>query len=81
MINSFKFIFYSICENLKLFRFFKFSVFAFCNFILSFFYESPFIFINSYMVNNNLSEEQAGSVTIAVGIVCIFSSSNLIFSE
>jgi hypothetical protein len=81
MINSFKFIFYSICENLKLFRFFKFSVFAFCNFILSFFYESPFIFINSYMVNNNLSEEQAGSVTIAVGIVCIFSSSNLIFSK
>ncbi len=50
VVNSLKFIFYSISENLKLFRFFRFSVFAFCNFVLSFFYEAPFVFINRFIL-------------------------------
>lgn len=38
-----------------------------------------FILIDSYMMNNKLSESQAGTVTVAVGIVCIFSSSKQLF--
>ena len=72
-----KFIYYTIVENLKLFRLFKFIIFAFCNFILSFFYESPFYFINSYMIENGSSQSQAGTITVAVGIVSVFSSSKV----
>ena len=81
-VKPLKFIAYSICENVKLFLLFKFTVFALCNFILSFFYEAPFYFINSYMIENGSSQNQAGTVTVAVGIVSVFSSSkltNLIF--
>ncbi|RNA44462.1 monocarboxylate transporter 12-like [Brachionus plicatilis] len=72
--RSLKFIYYTIAENLKLFKLFKFSIFAFCNFILSFFYESPFYFINSYMIENGSTQSQAGTITVAVGIVSVFSS-------
>lgn len=75
-VKPLKFIAYSICENVKLFKLFKFTVFALCNFILSFFYEAPFYFINSYMIENGSSQNQAGTVTVAVGIVSVFSSSN-----
>ena len=71
-----KYIAFSVMENLKLFRLFKFCIFALCNFILSLFYESPFYFINSYMTENDLTQKQAGTVTVAVGIVSVFSSSN-----
>ncbi len=74
-IQPLKYIFSSIVESVKLFKLFKFSVFAFCNFILSFFYEAPFYFINSYMVENNQSHSEAGTVNVSVGIVCIFASS------
>lgn len=77
MLKPLRFISYSIVENLKLFRLFRFSVFALCNFILSFFYESPFIFINAYMIQNDLSQNQAGTVTVAVGLVSVVSSSKL----
>lgn len=72
-----KYICYSIVESIKLFKLFKFCVFAFCNFILSFFYEAPFYFINSYMVENNQTHSEAGTVNVSVGIVCIFASSKL----
>jgi hypothetical protein len=72
-----KFIYYSVLENIKLFRLFKFCLFALCNFILSFFYEAPFYFINSYMVETGSSANQAGTITVAVGIVSVFSSSKL----
>lgn len=51
-------------------------MFALGNFILSFFYEAPFYFINSYMIENDQTHSEAGTVTVAVGIVCIFASSN-----
>jgi hypothetical protein len=76
IVRPLKHIFYSIRESFKLFRLFKFCVFALCNFILSFFYDAPFYFINSYMIENNLNHNQAGAVNVAVGIVCIFASSN-----
>jgi hypothetical protein len=69
-----KYVGYSIVENLKLFRLFKFCIFALCNFILSLFYEAPFYFINSYMTDNDLTQSQAGTVTVAIGIVSVFSS-------
>lgn len=75
VVKPLKFIYYSIAENLRLFRVYKFCVFAFCNFILSFFYEAPFYFINSFMTENGSSSSQAGTVTVAVGIVSVFSSS------
>lgn len=75
-VRPVKFVYYSICENVKLFKLFKFCIFAFCNFILSFFYEAPFYFINSYMTENGSTSNQAGTVTVAVGIVSVFSSSN-----
>ncbi len=75
VVRPIKFIYYSIRENLKLFRLFKFCLFALCNFILSFFYEAPFYFINSYMVETGSTTNQAGTITVAVGIVSVFSSS------
>ena len=74
-VTPLKYICYSIGESLKLFYLFKFSVFALCNFILSFFYEAPFYFINTYMIDNGSTNYQAGTINVAVGIVCIFSSS------
>lgn len=73
-----KFIYYSVIENIKLLKLIKFSIFAFCNFILSFFYEAPFYFINSYMIESGSTSNQAGTVTVAVGIVSVFSSSRFI---
>lgn len=75
LVRPIKFIYYSVAENLKLFKLLKFTIFAFCNFVLSFFYEAPFYFINSYMIENGSSSSQAGTVTVAVGIVSVFSSS------
>lgn len=72
-----KFIYYSVIENIKLLKLLKFTIFAFCNFILSFFYEAPFYFINSFMIENGSSSNQAGTVTVAVGIVSVFSSSKI----
>jgi hypothetical protein len=75
LLKPIKLSFYSVVENLKLFKIFHFCIFAFCNFVLSFFYESPFYFINSYMIENGSTESQAGTITIAVGIVSVYSSS------
>jgi hypothetical protein len=77
LLKPIKLSYYSVLENLKLFKIFHFCIFAFCNFVLSFFYESPFYFINSYMIENGSSESQAGTITISVGIVSVFSSSKL----
>lgn len=76
LVRPLKFIYYTIVENVKLLKLLRFTIFAMCNFILSFFYESPFYFINSYMIENGSSSSQAGTVTVAVGIVSVFSSSN-----
>jgi hypothetical protein len=75
IVRPIKFICYSTAENIKLFRVFKFCLFALCNFILSFFYEAPFYFINSYMIDSGSTANQAGTITVAVGIVSVFSSS------
>ena len=80
-VRPLKYIFYSIAESLKLFYLFNFCVFALCNFILSFFYEAPFYFINTYMIENGSTHNEAGTVTVAVGIVCIFASSNKIINS
>ena len=77
-IQPLKFLVVSLMESAKLFTLFRFSVFAFCNFTLSFFYEAPFYFINSYMVENRHEAKIAGTVNVSVGIVCIFSSSKSI---
>ena len=70
-----KYVLFSLVENLKLFLIFKFSVFALCNFVLSFFYESPFFFINSYMIKNDLSPNQAGTIHVGVGVTSVLASS------
>ena len=72
--KSLKFMRFSIAENLKLFKLFKFCVFVLCNFILCFFYESPFYFVNAYMMENGQTANQGASVTAAVGIFSVFSS-------
>lgn len=78
MARPLKFIYYSVIENIKMFKLIKFCIFALCNFILSFFYEAPFYFINSYMIETGSTSNQAGTVTVAVGIVSVFSSSKFL---
>lgn len=74
-----KYVTLSVLENLKLFLIFKFCIFALCNFVLSFFYEAPFYFINSYMIKNGLSQNQAGTIHVGVGITSVLASSILFF--
>ncbi len=71
-----KYLGLSVLENLKLFFIFKFCIFALCNFVLSFFYEAPFYFINSYMIKNGLSQNQAGTIHVGVGVTSVLASSN-----
>ena len=70
-----KYLALSVLENLKLFFIFKFCIFALCNFVLSFFYEAPFYFINSYMIKNGLSQNQAGTIHVGVGVTSVLASS------
>lgn len=67
-------LFKSIIETLKLFHIIEFTIFATCNFILDIFYEASFYFINSYMTENNHTQNKAGIVTVATGIAGIFAS-------
>jgi hypothetical protein len=73
------YIYINFIDTLTLFNRFGFCVFAISNMLISFFYETPYFFINSYMTENGISVDEAGVVTISLGVVGIFSTSSLIF--